>query len=104
MKTVEIRNQFNGLIWQIYHVSNYEQAAALAANACANGFFHTCVVPYDPTMEETFLDWRESPGGKQILALGESDELMDYVSKSNKDYENNLFHRLNRTDYGDLSG
>lgn len=58
-KTLIIRNEFEGLIWQIYHVDKLSVAERLAANATANGFYGISLEDYQPQEEETFPNWRQ---------------------------------------------
>lgn len=65
-KTLLIRNEAGGLVWQVYHVDNLKQAETLAKNASYRGFM--CITLNNKTEdEETWPDWRESPGGKTII-------------------------------------
>lgn len=65
-KTVLIRNEQGGMIWQIYHVDNLKQAEILADNATMNGF--ECVTLNDKTdHEESFPDWKGTKGGKKLI-------------------------------------
>ena len=67
-KTLIIRNQSDGLIWQVYHVQAKHEADRLAKNATNNGFMYITLEDYQPDMEETWPDWRETEGGKMIIA------------------------------------
>ena len=67
-KTLVICNHEGGMIWQIYHVQAKHEAEKLAANATRNGFMAITLEDYNPDMEETWPDWRETEGGKQIIA------------------------------------
>lgn len=65
-KTVFVRNQMYGAVWQVYHVDNLKQAEIIATNATRNGF--KCITLNDKTEdEETWPDWRETDGGKDII-------------------------------------
>jgi len=58
-KTLVIRNEENGSIWQLYHVSNEIQAYHIASNAYhKRGFKAISLEDYQPTYEETFPNWR----------------------------------------------
>lgn len=56
-KTLVIRNTVEGMIWQIYHVENKEQAYHLAKNAKINGFEGRSLEDYCGG-EETFPNWK----------------------------------------------
>jgi hypothetical protein len=58
-KTLLIRNEEGGLVWQVYHVNNLFEAKWLADNATRNGFECCKLEDYDPTYEETFPGWRD---------------------------------------------
>ena len=58
-KTLVIRNHWGGMIWQIYHVKNKEEATRLSTNAGRNGFQAITLEDYQPEEENTFLGWRE---------------------------------------------
>lgn len=66
-KTLVIRNTIGGLIWQIYHVEAQHEAKILSSNATMNGFQGITLEDYQPEMEETWPDWRETEGGKKIV-------------------------------------
>jgi hypothetical protein len=66
-KNLIIRNHLGGMIWQVYKVEKYSEADQISANATRNGFEAITLEDYDPKMEETFPDWRESKGGKEII-------------------------------------
>ena len=67
-KTLIIRNHEGGMIWQIYHVQAKHEADKLANNATRNGFEAITLENYRPEAEETWPDWRETEGGKSIIA------------------------------------
>lgn len=67
-KTLIIRNHSDGLIWQVYHVQAKHEADRLAENATNNGFMAITLEDYQPDMEETWDNWRETEGGKKIIA------------------------------------
>ena len=58
LKTLVIRNTPDGMIWQIYHVQNQEEAEWLSSNATRNGFYGITLEDYSGH-EETFPDWRK---------------------------------------------
>jgi hypothetical protein len=66
-KTLIIRNTEGGLIWQVYHVNNIQEAAILAHNADGNGFLDITLEDHKPEMEQTWEDWRETTGGQNIV-------------------------------------
>lgn len=67
-KTLFIRNEPGGMIWQVYHVQAEHEARLLSANALKNGFYGRTLMDYDPEYEETWPDWRDTDGGKKIIA------------------------------------
>jgi hypothetical protein len=67
-KTLVIRNHTGGMIWQIYHVQKESEADKISANATRNGFEAITLEDYNPGHEETWPDWRDTPGGKEITA------------------------------------
>lgn len=68
-KTLMIRNHEGGGVWQVYHVNNEIEANRLASNAYRNGFYGSTLEDYQPEYEETWPDWRETEGGKQITSV-----------------------------------
>ena len=66
-KTLMVRNHDGGLIWQVYHVEKPLEAEKLTYNANMNGFHGTTLEDYQPEREETWPDWRETAGGKEII-------------------------------------
>jgi hypothetical protein len=68
-KTLMIRNHEGGMIWQVYHVQNKNEADRLASNAHGNGFWGSTLENYQPEYKETWPDWRETSGGKEITSL-----------------------------------
>lgn len=56
-KTLQIRNTSGGMIWQIYHINNLNEAKILSKNANKNGFYCRTLIDYEPQLE-TFPDWR----------------------------------------------
>jgi hypothetical protein len=65
-KTLVIRNHEGGMIWQIYHVDKEKEAERLSDRAYANGFFAITLEDHRPGSEETWPDWRLTPGGEEI--------------------------------------
>ena len=65
-KTLFIRNEVGGLIWQVYHVQKELEAKRLSYNAKNNGFYGITLEDYEPDYEETFPHWRDTDGGKEI--------------------------------------
>lgn len=63
-KTLVVRNQEGGMIWQIYHVQKESEATKLSANATMNGFEAITLEDYDSSREETWPDWRETADPK----------------------------------------
>lgn len=66
-KTVIIRNRHDGLIWQVYHVQKEIEALRLIRNATMNAFQGISLEDYQPEIEETCPDWRDTDGGKEII-------------------------------------
>lgn len=66
-KTLVIRNHEGGMIWQIYHVQAQREAERLSLNATNNGFYAITLENYHSEWEETWPDWRETPGGQKII-------------------------------------
>lgn len=66
-KTLMIRNEDGGMIWQVYHVDTIKEAELLATNAYKNAFYGSTLEDYQPKYEETWKDWRETEGGKKII-------------------------------------
>lgn len=67
-KTLVIRNTPDSdFIWQIYHVQKMIEAERLSANANNNGFYGITLEDYHPKYKETWPDWRETEGGKEII-------------------------------------
>lgn len=56
-KTLLIRNTVEGMVWQVYHVDNEEQAYYLSKGAKDNGFQGRTLVDHTGD-EETFPNWR----------------------------------------------
>jgi hypothetical protein len=61
-KTLHIRNEVGGMIWQIYHVETLDEAQKLASNATRNGFMSCILVNYTGE-EQTWPDWRDNAPG-----------------------------------------
>jgi hypothetical protein len=68
-KTLMIRNHEGGMIWQVYHVNNESEAEKLSSNAYGNGFFGSTLEDYQSEYDETWPDWRETSGGKEIVGV-----------------------------------
>lgn len=66
-KTLIIRNHLGGMIWQVYHVEKESEADKISSNATSNGFESITLEDYQPEMEQTWPDWRETEGGKEII-------------------------------------
>jgi hypothetical protein len=58
-KTLEIRNEKGGMIWQIYHVNNLDEARLLAKGSESNGFEDSTLVDFKEGEDETFSTWRK---------------------------------------------
>ena len=57
-KTLVIRNNVGGMVWQIYQVDNIEQAFHLSKNAKRNAFEGITLEDHQPSEGETFPNWR----------------------------------------------
>lgn len=68
-KTLLIRNQQGGMVWQIYNVQTLLEAEKLSKNSEKNGFEEATLVDFQPGLEETWPDWRETFGGKEIIKI-----------------------------------
>lgn len=66
-KTLIIRNHEGGVIWQIYHVQALHEAKNLADNATDNGFQAITLENHQPSLTETWPDWRQTEGGIEII-------------------------------------
>ena len=66
-KTLVIRVQKGGLIWQRYHVQAEREAERLSKIATRNGFEYITLEDYQPEQQETWPDWEETEGGKAII-------------------------------------
>ena len=66
-KTLVVRNEHGGMIWQVYHVEKESEAKKIANNAIGNGFEAVSLEDHQPEQEETWPDWRETEGGKKII-------------------------------------
>lgn len=66
-KTLAIRNEYGGLVWQTYHVQKRQEAEILSNNAASNGFKAITLEDYQPELEETWPNWRETEGGRKII-------------------------------------
>ena len=65
-KTLVVRNHEGGGIWQIYHVHKLREADILSRNATSNGFEAITLEDYHADYDETWPDWRETAGNKEI--------------------------------------
>lgn len=65
-KTLIIRNTKEGMIWQVYNVEKEIEAIKLSANAFNNGFLGITLEDFDKEVKETYPDWRDTKGGKEI--------------------------------------
>lgn len=68
-KTLVIRNEPGGMVWQIYHVNTVGQAERISLNATSHGFHAITLEDHQPDINETWPDWRLSPGGIEIMKL-----------------------------------
>ncbi len=66
-KTLIVRNHEGGLVWQVYHVQKLKEAERLADNATKNAFLAITLEDYHPEYKETWPDWRDTEGGKEII-------------------------------------
>jgi hypothetical protein len=66
-KTLIIRNHEGGMIWQVYHVEKLSEADKLSSNATMNGFEAITLEDYQEYMQETWPEWRETEGSKEII-------------------------------------
>ena len=65
-KTLLIRNTVGGMVWQVYHVEKESEAMKLSDIATLNGFQDCELTDYKEKWEQTWPDWRETSGGKEI--------------------------------------
>lgn len=65
MRTLLIRNEPGGIVWQCHHTANPAETAMLTRVALANGFQSVELRQYDEDQEETFPDWRDTPVWKE---------------------------------------
>ena len=56
-QTIIIRNQPDGMIWQVYHVYNHYDKSSIILNAYENRFEGISLEDYQPELEETFEGW-----------------------------------------------
>jgi len=63
-KTVIVRNEIGGMVWQIYHVEKEEEASIINDNAHNNGFESVSLEDHQPELEQTWEDWRETADGR----------------------------------------
>ena len=66
-KTLVVRNEPGGMVWQVYHVEKEIEAKRIAGNATNNGFYGVTLEDHQPESEETWPDWRDTSGGKRII-------------------------------------
>ena len=57
-KTLLIRNQHGGSIWQIYHVEKEQEANLIAKNATKNGFESVILEDHKPELQQTWGEWK----------------------------------------------
>ena len=65
-KTLIIKNTPDGMVWQVYNVEKEIEAIKLSANAFNNGFLGITLEDFDKEVKETYPDWRDTKGGKEI--------------------------------------
>jgi hypothetical protein len=63
-KTLLIRNEPGGMIWQVYHPDNIKDVEEIKKRAFANGFEEITLTDYAPNYKETFPDWRSTKAWK----------------------------------------
>ena len=66
-KQLLIRNTHDGMIWQVYNISDQREINILERNARANGFQSFEIVSSADPYEETFPGWRDSIGWQKIV-------------------------------------
>ena len=66
-KTLIVRKEHGGFVWQLYHVSNEGEAVRISENANRNGFHGVSLEDHMPNETETWPNWRETKGGKEIV-------------------------------------
>ena len=54
-KTLVIRNSPDGMIWQLYHVKNNQEATTLAENAHNNAFYGITLEDHQPSHKKPGL-------------------------------------------------
>jgi hypothetical protein len=59
-KTLYIRNEVGGMVWQVYHVNNITEALNLVKNAVKNGFYGNHTLEDHTNETETWPDWRKT--------------------------------------------
>tara|TARA_B110000238_G_scaffold198739_1_gene244143 strand:- start:315 stop:593 length:279 start_codon:yes stop_codon:yes gene_type:complete len=72
-KTLIIRNHAGGMIWQVYHVENENEAIILSDNATSKGFEEITLEDDALGREQTWEDWRDTPGGKKLIKRAEEE-------------------------------
>lgn len=87
-KTLVIRNHEGGMIWQVYIVQKEKEANMLSANATRNGFQAITLEDFREDLEETFPDWRETEGGKEIIS--EDIDLFHHQDKLPKEIQDTI--------------
>lgn len=60
-KTLLIRNEVGGMVWQLYHVPSLESAILLAYTSRTQGYEDQELVDYKPESEENYPEWDTSP-------------------------------------------
>ena len=64
-KSLIIRNEFGGMIWQCYRVHNSEEVRLLSKTAKANGFLSVQLEQGMDDVEETWPGWRDTDTWKE---------------------------------------
>ena len=82
-KTLVIRNTPDGMIWQIYHVKNQNEADKLAQKATSNAFMGITLEDHQPEHEETWPGWRVNA---DIDIIGADYVLTDQDHKDHQSY------------------
>ena len=92
-KTLVVRNTPEGMIWQIYHVKNQNEADKLAENATSNGFYGVTLEDHQPEHDETWPGWRVNAnpdiiGEDYVLTeKDQTDHQLYLASKYQEDYD-----------------
>ncbi len=66
-KTLIIRSEMEGAVWQLYHVENFFEAEMIAQNANNNGFEGVTLEDYQSDSQQTWENWRDTPGGSKVV-------------------------------------